>query len=294
VLVDRPDVRGREAILKVHARNLRLSADVDLNQVARITPGFAGADLALVLNEAALLAARQDKTEITPSDVEAAVERIVVGLEKKSRRLSEKVKRVVAYHEAGHAICAAAFPGSAPVQKVSIIPRGIGALGYTLKTPTEDRYLVTRTELLNELVTLYGGRTAEELVFGEITTGASDDIRKASDIARNMIAQYGMSEKMGLIDYQGGRSNPFGIGGGPMRDVSISEDTARRLDEETHRLLEAAWRRSRKVLTTHRELLDRMANALLEKESLDRDEIKAFLDEVELSPLTEEQLRAPA
>jgi cell division protease FtsH len=232
VVVDRPDVKGREAILQVHARQVKLAEEVDLSAVARMTPGFAGADLANVLNEAALLAARQDKTAIELSDIDAAVERSVAGLEKKSRRLSDKVKRVVAYHESGHAICAAACPGSDPVQKISIIPRGIGALGYTLQTPLEDRYLHSERDLLNRIITLYGGRVAEEVVFGKInrTTGASDDIRKASDLARRMVGELGMSDEMGAIHYGGDQPNPFGIGGAS-RDVAISDDTARLLDQ---------------------------------------------------------------
>ena len=280
VLVDRPDVTGREAILQVHAREMKLNPSVDLGEVARRTPGFSGADLANALNEAALLAARREKTSVELQDIDDAVERIVAGLEKKSRRLSDKEKRVVAYHEAGHAVCAAACPGADPVQKISIIPRGIGALGYTLQTPLEDRYLMTRGELLNRLIVLYGGRTAEEQVFGDITTGAADDIRKASDLARRMVSQYGMSESMGAVDYGGERQNPFGMGGGAMRDIAVSEATARALDEETRRILDAAHRDARRVLAAHRELMDRMAAHLLEKEVLERDILKAFLDEV--------------
>jgi cell division protease FtsH len=280
VLVDRPDVKGREAILQVHARDLKLDPDVDLTEVARMTPGFAGADLANALNEAALLAARYDKASIEISDISDAIERIVAGLEKKSRRLNPKEKSVVAYHEAGHAICAAACPGADPVQKISIIPRGIGALGYTLQTPLEDRYLMARRELLNRLIVLYGGRVAEEIVFGDMTTGASDDIRKASDLARRMIAQYGMSDRLGAIDYGGERQNPFGMGGAGMRDVPVSEETARQIDAETRRLLEGAWKQARTILAAHRELLDRMAEHLLETEVLERETLKAFLSEV--------------
>lgn len=280
VLVDRPDVKGREAILRVHAKGLKLDPDVDLTEVARMTPGFAGADLANALNEAALLAARYDKTSIEIGDISDAIERIVAGLEKKSRRLNPKEKRVVAYHEAGHAICAAACPGADPVQKISIIPRGIGALGYTLQTPLEDRYLMARRELLNRLIVLYGGRVAEEIVFGDITTGASDDIRKASDLARRMIAQYGMSDRLGAIDYGGERQNPFGMGGAGMRDVPVSEETARQIDAETRRLLEGAWQQARVILGAHRALLDRMAEHLLETEVLERETLQSFLSEV--------------
>ena len=278
VVVDRPDVKGREAILQVHARQVKLAENVDLGAVARMTPGFAGADLANVLNEAALLAARQDKTSIDLSDIDAAVERSVAGLEKKSRRLSNKVKRVVAFHESGHAICAAASPGADPVQKISIIPRGIGALGYTLQTPLEDRYLNSERDLLNRIITLYGGRVAEELVFGKVnrTTGASDDIRKASDLARRMVAELGMSDKMGAIHYGGDQPNPFGIGGAS-RDVAISEDTARMLDQEVRKLLEAAKATAHGILVENRDLLDEMAEHLLQHEVLERGFLHEFL-----------------
>ena len=266
VLVDRPDVRGREAILRVHAAEMKLSPDVDLSEVARMTPGFAGADLANALNEGALLAARRGKSAIEYDDLQDAVERIVAGLEKKSRRLSEQEKRVVAFHESGHAICAAACPGADPVQKISIIPRGIGALGYTLQMPLEDRYLMSRSELVNRLTVLYGGRAAEELVFGDFTTGAGDDIRKASDLARRMVGQYGMSDSMGAVDYGGEMQNPFGIGGGGMRDVPVSEQTAQRIDMEVRRILDEAHGRARRILASHEPILHRMSEELLEME----------------------------
>jgi cell division protease FtsH len=278
VVVDRPDVKGREAILQVHARQVKLAEEVDLSAVARMTPGFAGADLANVLNEAALLAARQDKTAIELSDIDAAVERSVAGLEKKSRRLSDKVKRVVAYHESGHAICAAACPGSDPVQKISIIPRGIGALGYTLQTPLEDRYLHSERDLLNRIITLYGGRVAEEVVFGKInrTTGASDDIRKASDLARRMVGELGMSDEMGAIHYGGDQPNPFGIGGAS-RDVAISDDTARLLDQQVRKLLDDTKSQAHAILIENRELLDHMAEHLMQHEVLERASLFEYL-----------------
>ena len=279
VVVDRPDVKGREKILAVHGREMKLSDDVDLSIVARMTPGFAGADLANALNEAALLAARKDKKAIEMEDLDAAIERIVAGLEKKSRRLNEREKRVVAFHESGHAICAAASPGSDPVQKISIIPRGIGALGYTLQTPTEDRYLLSARELRNRIVTLYGGRVAEELIFGDITTGASDDIRKASDLARRMVSQYGMTESMGAVDYGGERQNPFGMGGGG-RDVPVSDETARQIDAEVRALLDGCKVHARRVLEANQGLLHRMSEHLLEHEVLDRDELAVFLADV--------------
>jgi cell division protease FtsH len=261
---------------------MKLAPTVDLSVVARMTPGFAGADLANALNEAALLAARQNKGAVELIDIEAAIERIVAGLEKKSRRLSDQERRVVAFHEAGHAICAASSPGADPVQKISIIPRGIGALGYTLQTPLEDRYLMSRDELSGRLVVLYGGRTAEEICFGDFTTGASDDIRRASDLARRMVTQFGMSEALGPVDYGGERPNPLGLPGGG-REIAVSEETARQIDTEVRRLLDAAHTRATQILGQHRGLLQRMAERLLEKEVLDRDELASFLAEAQSS-----------
>ena len=291
VLVDRPDVRGREAILKVHARDLKLAPGVELTDLARMTPGFAGADLANALNEGALLAARRGKPHIEMEDLSDAVERIVAGLEKKSRRLSEQEKRVVAYHEAGHAICAAACPGADPVQKISIIPRGIGALGYTLQMPLEDRYLMSRSELQNRLTVLYGGRAAEELAFGDFTTGAGDDIRKASDLARRMVGQFGMSERMGAVDYGGELQNPFGIGGNGMRDVPVSEETSQQIDQEVRRILDAAHHRAQGILAAHKDILDQMAEQLLVREVLEKDALEAWFADVQAHPTEGPRLR---
>jgi cell division protease FtsH len=291
VVVDRPDVKGREAILRVHARAMRLASEVDLKIVAQRTPGFSGADLANALNEAALLAARRGKEEIHLDDIHDAVERMVAGLEKKSRRLSDQERRVVAYHEAGHAICAAGSPGSDPVQKISIIPRGIGALGYTLTMPLEDRYLVSRQELLNRLTVLYGGRAAEELVFGDFTTGAADDISKASDLARRMVTQFGMSDLLGAVNYGADRPNPFGMGGA-QRDVSVSENTARDIDGEVRKLLDAAHARARSLVRANRDLMDSMTNTLLEHEVIDGEALKDVLSRVR-SDVSESRLAAP-
>jgi cell division protease FtsH len=279
VVVDRPDVKGREAILRVHARQMRLAADADLKLVAQRTPGFSGADLANALNEAALLAARRGKDEIHIDDINDAVERMVAGLEKKSRRLSDLERRVVAYHESGHAVCAAGTPGSDPVHKISIIPRGIGALGYTITLPTEDRYLVTRKELLHRLVVLYGGRAAEELVFGDMTTGAADDINKASDLARRMVTQFGMSEALGAVNYGSDRPNPFGVGA-TARDVAISDETAKDIDAEVRRLLDEAQARARALVGANRDIMDSMSRELLEHEVLDGETLKNFLAQV--------------
>ena len=282
VVVDRPDVKGREAILRVHARGMRLAGDADLKAVAQRTPGFSGADLANALNEAALLAARREKDDIGLEDIHDAVERMVAGLEKKSRRLSEQERRVVAVHEAGHAVCGAGCPGSDPVQKISIIPRGMGALGYTLTSPQEDRYLVSRQELMNRMTVLFGGRAAEEMIFGDFTTGAADDINKASDLARRMVSEFGMSEKMGAINYGSERPNAFGFGSSS-RDVSVSDDTARDIDAEVRRIVEDAHDRARGLVRDNRDVLDAMAESLLEHESLDGEALRAFLSHVRTS-----------
>ncbi len=279
VVVDRPDVKGREAILRVHAEKMRLADDVDLRQIAQRTPGFSGADLANALNEAALLAARRERDSIRLQDVLDAVERMVAGLEKKSRRLGPRERRLVAFHEAGHAVVAAGTAGADPVQKISIIPRGIGALGYTMTMPLEDRYLVSRTELEGRLAVLYGGRVAEELVFQDFTTGASDDIQKASDLARRMVTQFGMSEALGAIHYGADRPNPFGIGAAS-RDVVLSEATTDAIDAEVRRILEAAHARARGLVSEHQALLARIAEHLLEHEVLDGEALDGFLREV--------------
>ncbi|MEZ4235239.1 MAG: ATP-dependent zinc metalloprotease FtsH [Myxococcota bacterium] len=280
VLVDRPDVRGRADILAVHAKKLKLAADVDLEEIAKFTPGFAGADLANALNEAALLAARRDHEAITRLDIEDAIERVVAGLEKKNRRMSEREKRTVAYHECGHAICAAASPGADPVKKISIIPRGIAALGYTIQMPLEDRYLMSKAELLNRITILYGGRAAEEIVFGDVTTGAHDDIRKATDLSRRMVTEYGMSPTIGAVDYGGeARANPFGIG--PTRNAfDASPETAEAIEREVHRLLDECHRRARDILLGNRPVLEDMAQTLLEREVLDGAAMDDFLERV--------------
>ena len=278
VMVDRPDLKGRREILAVHARDVTLAEDVDLDTIARMTPGLAGADLANVLNESALLAARKDKKAIETEDIKEAIERIVAGLELKSRRIGDAERRIVAFHESGHAICGAACPGVDPVQKISIIPRGIGALGYTLYTPLEDKNLVTKAELEGQIVSLYGGRAAEAIVFGDITTGASDDIRRASQIARDMVTRVGMSE-MGPVDYGAARQSPFGIGGA-YREVVVSEQTSQQIDEQVRLILDAGYRAALQILAGHRDLLDRMSAQLLEDEALEGEELGAFLSEV--------------
>ncbi|WP_126444292.1 ATP-dependent zinc metalloprotease FtsH [Sulfuricystis multivorans] len=269
VLVDRPDKAGRVAILRVHAKKITLAPDVDLEQVAALTTGFSGADLANLVNEAALIATRRKADAVTLADFTAAVERIVAGLEKKSRVLNEQERRTVAYHEMGHALVALALPGTDPVHKVSIIPRGIGALGYTIQRPTEDRYLMTREELENKIAVLLGGRAAEKLVFGKLSTGAADDLAKATDIARDMVTRYGMDEELGFIAYEAQRPRfldvPEMVAGG----CRVSEATQGRIDQAVRGIVMGVFSRAYGILEKNRAILERCANELLAKETLD-------------------------
>ncbi len=275
-----PDLAGRIAILEVHAAKLKLDDDVDLKTVAQFTPGFAGADLANVLNEAALLAARREATAIANSDIKDAIERVIAGLEKRNRRLSVVEKKTVAYHECGHAVCVAASPGADPVRKISIIPRGIAALGYTIQTPLEDRYLMSKAELLNRITVLFGGRTAEEIVFGDVTTGAHDDIRKATDLARRMVTEYGMSKRLGAVHFGPESANAFGIGGGSPGSYRCSPGTAEVIEEEIRAILDRCHTRAHSILQENRLLLEEMSAFLLETEVLDGEEMEAFLSRV--------------
>lgn len=276
VAVDRPDVKGREAILKIHARNAKLAPDVDLRRIAVRTPGFAGADLANVINEAALLAARRDLQSITLDELSEAVERAVAGLERKSRVLSETERRIVAYHEAGHAIVGQLLDVANPVQKISIIPRGVGALGYTMNMPTEDRYLMTRQELLNTICALLGGRGAEEVVFGEVSTGAANDLQRATQIAERMVKEYGMSETLGLVAHREDRSqSPFL--GMPTSDRSYSDDTAHRIDGEVTGIINSCYVRGKQVLVEKRAILEEVVAVLFEKEVMEGDELRRLL-----------------
>jgi cell division protease FtsH len=281
VLVDRPDRIGRCAILKVHARKIRLSPEVDLDQVAAITVGFAGADLANVVNEAALAATRRKGNAVTMSDFTQAIERIVAGIEKKNRILGQHERRLVATHELGHALTALALPGADKVHKVSIVPHGIGALGYTLQRPSEDRHLLRRAELLDKLVVLLGGRAAEMLVFDEPSTGAADDLVKATDLARDMVLRYGMDGGLGPIAY-GERPSPFlepsARPGTMLESYGASEQTARQIDNAVHGLLKGALERAVQLLRVRRAALDRCVQALMAKETLDESELLALLD----------------
>jgi cell division protease FtsH len=278
VSVDRPDLKGRLAILAVHAKKVKVSKDLDMNVIAQLTSGFAGADLANALNEAALLAARRDATSIELEDVQEAIERVVGGLERKSRRLSAPEKRVVAYHECGHAITAAGSPGAMAVQKVSIIPRGVAALGYTWYNPQEDKYLSSKTDLLNQITGLYGGRAAEEIVIGDVTNGASDDIRRATAIARQMVTRFGMS-KLGAIEYAGEPNNALGMPQGLAGGAS-SAGTAEAVESEVRGILERCHNRARQILLDNRVLLEEMTLHLLETEVLEGELMETFLSRV--------------
>ncbi len=277
VLVDSPDMDGRKAILEVHARGKRLAPDVDLRRIAQGTPGFSGADLANALNEAALLAARRHASEITQQDLEEAVEKVVAGPERKSRRLNEEEKKRVAYHEAGHALVAMYCPNTDPVHKISIVPRGRAALGYTMQLPTEDQFLMTRAELHDRLASLLGGRAAEEIAFGEISTGAENDIERATAQARQMVCLYGMSEKIGLV-HCGQREQLFLTApetSPVQRDCS--ERTAEMIDAEVKRLLDEAHARAKAILREHSDELECVATELLRRETLDRQALELLV-----------------
>ena len=276
VLVDRPDISGRERILRLHAKRIRLAATVDLSQIAAKTPGFVGADLANIVNEAALLAARQGKDAVDTNDFDESIERVVAGLQKKSRVMHPHEKRTVAYHESGHALVAELVPGADPVNKISIIPRGVAALGYTHQLPTEDRYLLSRSELLARIYVLLGGRVAEEMTFGDISTGAQNDLQKATEIARTMVTQFGMSEKLGLVALESARNAPF-LPVPSRAEKEYSDETARMIDEEIKRLLSDAHLRVREILGAHRQALEELAKLLLEREVVERPQLLAIL-----------------
>jgi cell division protease FtsH len=276
VLVDKPDVRGREDILRIHVKTVKIAANVDIRVVAQRTAGFAGADLANLVNEAALLAARKDKTSVEMKDFDDAIDRIIAGLEKK-RVMSDKERRIVAYHESGHAIVASILPGLDPVHKISIVARGFGALGYTMQLPLEDRYLMTRQDLLGQLAVLLGGRSAEEIAFGEVSTGAQNDLQRATDIARSMVTEFGMSEALGAVNYDGHRGSKF-LDTPFMNDRgNHSEDTAQKIDAEVKRILTEAHEDARRVLRERRDILDQLSERLLEKEVIEGDELRALL-----------------
>jgi cell division protease FtsH len=268
IIVDAPDLNGREAILKVHSKNKHLDADVDLHRVAAATAGFSGADLSNVLNEAALLAARRKVTVITQHDLEEAIEKVVAGPERKSRRLGEEEKRRVAFHELGHALVAAYSLHADPVHKISIVPRGRAALGYTMQLPTEDQYLLTRDELVDRIRGLLGGRAAEEVVFGNVSTGAQNDLERATALARQMVAMYGMSQRVGLATCAQ-RQPVFLNSPDTQIQRDCSEETAREIDEEVRKLLDQAYNEAKELLAAHRHQLDSVSEELLKRESMD-------------------------
>jgi cell division protease FtsH len=276
VLVDKPDVKGREDILRIHVKGVKISAAVDLKLIAARTAGFAGADLANLVNEAALLAARNDKNDVGPEDFEAAIERLVAGLEKK-RVMRTKERETIAYHETGHAMVASLIDGQHPVHKISLVGRGFGVLGYTLHLPTEERYLSTRKQLMGELSVLLGGRTAEEIVFGEVTTGAQNDLLRATDIARAMVTEYGMSDALGAINYDGNRRARFLDVPIPQERGLYAEETAQTIDSEIRRFIAEAHTKARQILTDRRQQLDAIAQRLLAVEVMDGDELRQIL-----------------
>jgi cell division protease FtsH len=281
VLVDRPDKKGRIEILKVHMKKVQLDPSVDAEAVASLTPGFTGADLANLVNEAALLATRRGAKAVAMTDFNNAVERMVAGLEKRNRLLNPKEREIVAYHEMGHALIALSLPGVDPVHKVSIIPRGVGALGYTIQRPIEDRFLMTREELENKMAVLLGGRAAELIVFDHLSTGAADDLRRVTDIARSMVTRYGMSEKLGSIAYDrdpgnflAGADRPY-----PVREREYAEETAATVDHEVRAIVERVFERAQAMLKARRAILDRAAKQLLTKETLEQSDLETLVRE---------------
>ena len=277
VVVDKPDVRGREAILIVHARNVKLATSVDLHVLAARTPGMAGADLANIINEAALLAARKGKDAVDMADLEEAVDRVVGGLERKSRVLSEKERDIVAHHEIGHALVASSLPNADPVHKVTIIPRGVAALGATYQLPLEDRYLLTRSELEDRIAVLLGGRVAEEIIYGEVSTGAHNDLERGTEMARLMVMQYGMSEQLGPMTFGGGQQAMFLRGSGLPQEREYSEESARRIDSETRAIIDRIYDRVRDLLTARKRVLVEAAAELKQKETLEGDRLRELL-----------------
>lgn len=285
VVVDRPDKMGRRAILEIYARDVALAPGADLDVIAAMTPGFAGADLANIVNESALLAVRRDKEHIGLDELQEAVERVIAGLEKKNRVLNAEEKERVAHHEVGHALVALALPGSDTVQKISIIPRGVAALGYTLQLPTEDRFLMTQTELENRIAMLLGGRLAEELIYDEVSTGAQDDLMKATDIARNMIKAYGMSPRFGQVSFDRDTRTQFLQTGQPQPAGEYSELTAHEIDCEVRRIMDEQYNRVHDLLNAQRDVLQQAAAFLLDKETMTGDELRAIAEQTAVSAL---------
>lgn len=284
ILVDRPDIKGREAILKVHAAKIKADDSVNLKYLAKFTAGFVGADLANLVNEAALLAARKNKTAVSNAEFEEGFERVVAGLEKTARVMPEEVKQRVAWHEIGHALVGCSLPHLDPVHKVSIIPRGLGALGYTLHRPEDDRQLSTQTELFNRICGLLGGIAAEDLIYQECSTGAANDLQRATDLARRMVTEFGMSPKLGRVHYSETRSSPFLAGSGSSVDHSHSEETIREIDLEVRRLIDSAYATARDILSARRPAMEHLTRELLEKETIEAPLIQEILDQYKTGP----------
>ena len=278
ILVDRPDKAGREAILKVHMKGIQVDSNIDVAVLADMTSGMVGADLANLVNEAALLAVRRNKSEVGMPELEEAVERVVAGLEKKNRLINPKERKIVAYHEMGHAIVAASLPGTDPVLKISIIPRGIAALGYTMQTPTEDRFLMSKTELLNRIATLLGGRAAEEIVFEDISTGAHNDLARATDIARSMVKEYGMSSQVGQVYFAREKNNQF-FNVPQQGAAEYSQTTAKLIDEEVKGIINQQYEKARDILSQLRPTMDKGAKLLLENEKIEGKELQELLED---------------
>lgn len=280
VLVDRPDKLGRLEILQVHLKNIKAAKDLDVEKLASMTPGMVGADLANLINEAALLAVRRNKNEVGMPEFEEAVERIIAGLEKKNRLINKNEREIIAYHELGHAIVALSLPGTDPVRKISIIPRGIAALGYTMQVPTEDRFLMKKTELVNRVATLLGGRVAEEIVFGDISTGAHNDLARATDIARSMVKEYGMSGKLGQVYYAGEKRSRFlNMEHAFEGEKNYSEATAELIDNEVKEIINIQYSKAMEILRGKKEVLEKGAVLLLEREKIHGEELEAIMAE---------------
>ncbi len=287
IVVDRPDVKGRLAILEVHAKDKKMGSNVDLNVIARRTPGFVGADLANLVNEASLLAARRGKSAVEMSELEEAIDRVLAGPERKSRVINAKEKEIIAYHEAGHALAAKLIPGCDPVHKISIIPRGHKALGYTLQIPEEDRYLVSKQELSKRIQALLGGRVAEEIVFGDVTTGAQNDLERATHIARQMVTQFGMSERLGPVTL-GRKQHEVFLGRDIVDDRNYSEEVAFAIDQEVRRIIDEAYDGVRTLFAEHRDLLTKIAEALLDREIIEAEELDVLMGKTVEVPVSED------
>ena len=279
VLVDRPDIKGRASILKVHSKKVKMSDGVDLQRLAKLTPGFVGADLANLVNEAALLSARRGDKKVTMKAFEDGIERVMAGLEKTSRIIIEEVKKRVACHECGHALVAASLPNTDPVHKISIIPRGMGALGYMLQLPEDDRELLTQSELESRIAVLLGGISAEQIVYNETSTGAQNDLQRATDLSRRMVTEFGMSPRLGRMFYSESQSSPFLGGAGVMKESVHSEETIREIDLEVKRLVDEAYRSAYEILTSQRETLDHLSRELFELETMTAEQMHDIIDE---------------